>query len=124
MLPALEILNQILNVRIVQYALLIGFVVLCIYTPIRIGYLKYDNALLKSTVGDVSQALYIQNRAVKELGEKATEFKTNYEQANKRATQVALEGQKTLQELMKQPLVGTCDEKVRQANELVKGAVK
>lgn len=124
MLAALEIINQILNIRLVQYFLLIAFVFFIIYTPIRIGKLKYDNALLKSTVGDISQALYVQNRAIEELGTKAKQFKENYEQANKRASQVALEGQKTLQRLMDTKLIGSCDEKVKQVGKLVKESVQ
>lgn len=116
-------INQILELKFVQWGLLILCVALVIYTPIRVGYLKYDNALLKSTVGDVSQALYVQNRAVKELGEKAGELQTNYEQANKRATQVAVEGQKTLQGILNSKLVGSCDEKVKQVGGIVRKAV-
>ena len=72
----------------------------------------------------MSQALYIQNKAVKELGEKADELQKNKEQADKRAAQIALEGQKTLQELMKQQFSGSCDDKVKQAGELVKRSLR
>jgi hypothetical protein len=85
---------------------------------------KYDNALLKSTAADLGSAIYIQNKAVQELGQKADELKANYEQANKRASQIAVEGQKTLREVLNKQLIGTCDDKVRQVNQLVKGALK
>ena len=117
-------INKVLDIKVVQWGMLVTLVSVIPYLSVKVYWYKYDNALLKSTVGDVSQALFVQNRAVKELGAKADELKANYEQANKRATQVALEGQRTLQDLMKNKLVGTCEEKVAQVGRLAREALK
>ena len=117
-------INKILDIKLVQWALLVIVATVIPFLSLKMYWYKYDNALLRSTAADLGSAIQIQNRAIQEVGREAQAFKENYEQKNKEAAKIALEGQKTLQKLLDMPLSGTCDEKVKQAASLVKGAIK
>jgi hypothetical protein len=127
MVEIFAVINKILDLKIVQWALLtlcVALLASSIWGTLKYNALRLENALLKTTVADFGSAIQIQNRAIQEVGEEAKAYKANYEQANKRAAQIAIEGQKTLQDLMNTPLVGTCDQKVTQSLGMLQRGLK
>ena len=102
---------------IVRYVLLVILSLLLI-TVVVLKVVNFkqnvDLQLTKSAYVKVSAEVFLQNEKIKELGEQAESQKKNMQQAVNRAAALAVENKKTLGELMKIKLSGSCEEKVRQ----------
>lgn len=120
----LEILNAFLNLRIVQYALLVTLVftlAMGVWLEVKVETLKVEKAYYETAYAKVSSGLATQNEAVEQLGEKTKQQEENLKQAANTASKIAVENAKVLQGILSHRLTGTCDEKVTEALEMVRG---
>jgi hypothetical protein len=116
--------NGLLDLKIVQWILLglvcIMFIGNIVFT-IKYNGLRLDNALLKADNAKINSALVFQNDAVKKMGEDFKLKEANIEQANKRASKIAVENKKLLKKISKFEFKkgATCNEKVKQVFSII-----
>ncbi len=112
-------LDKILDIKLVQYCLVGALVVMLagqVVFTIRYNGLRLDNALLKADNAKINSALVFQNDAVKKMGEDFKLKEENLEQANTRASKIAVENKKLLKKIADFEFKkgATCNEKVKQ----------
>lgn len=123
----LAIINKILDVKIVQWFLLTTcaiFIATLIYKEIQYRSLQLEHALLKTTTADLSNALFIQNKAIKELEERTIEFKENYLQKQREASKIALETNNILKGIPTIGFTKDCSENLNLGLEYVRTNTK
>jgi Tfp pilus assembly protein PilE len=106
----MSVINAILNIRLVQYALVIAVVILGILLVISRGELK----VAKSSLDKANAAVALQNEAIAQAGE---EYKTQEKKAlaaQQQAQDLAEQLKKRKTEIRNIVLQGPCDEMVLQ----------
>lgn len=118
----LTVINRLLDLKIVQWALLALVIVQIIgnvWFGIKYNALRLDNALLKSTAADLGSALHIQNNEILKGTQAFADQKAIMDGQVKEAGRLARESRKILDGIKDITLEGTCDEKVKQAVRII-----
>lgn len=125
-MPFITLLNTSLDLKIVQWGLLVGCTILLFFIGVltlKNGSLKLENALLKKEVAETSEALHIQNQKILELAEKTKEYQTKVLTTQKEASKIALQTTKTLQGIAEYQFKGECSQNVSQALIMIKESI-
>lgn len=93
----------------------IAFVGLTIERGFVIRGKNYEISELQKNLAKVAADLHVQNQAVEQLGKESNAQKKAYESAVNKATKIALELQSAIDRIDEINLVGSCDDKVKQA---------
>lgn len=121
-MTVINLVNSLLESKIVQWVLLSCFICSIIFIGLlefKYYGLKLENALLAKENATVNSALQVQNQAIKRMAEQTKLAEENLKQAVKKASKIALETQTILKPIVEYQYIGTCDEKVTQALELI-----
>lgn len=118
----LAIINKILDLKIVQWALLAAVAVMLvgnIWFTIKYNGLRLDNALSKATVADLSSAIHIQNTEILKGAQAFKDQQLIMDGAVKNAENIAKANREMLKSIKDIKLEGTCDEKVKQTLSII-----
>lgn len=120
----LEILNSLLNLKLVQHLLLLSVSILLatgIWLKIENYTLKGQKLYYETEYSKVSAGLAIQNEAVELLGEERKKADNSMKEAVDKASKLASQGSVKLKTIVEYKFIGTCDEQVTQALKLIRG---
>lgn len=125
MLAFLKILDDISSLTIVRWGMML--VIIALTTTLVIDSIKLKGrelqiANLKADSAKVTAVLSVQNEQIKALGATADAQKEAVQQAASRASQIAVENKRLVDQLGKITLKGTCDEKVVQTLNILNSA--
>lgn len=118
MMEILAVINKVLDLKIVQWALLALFAMQLIgnmWIGFKYNALRLENAILKNTAADLNAALNVQNNRIVEIGKLYEDQKLIMAGSIREAGRIAKESRKILDGIKDIKLEGTCDEKVKQA---------
>ena len=119
----LEILNSLLNLKLVQHLLLLSVSILLatgIWLKIENYTLKGQKLYYETEYSKVSAGLAIQNEAVELLGEEREKADNSMKEAVDKASKLASQGSVKLKTIVEYKFIGTCDEQVTQALKLIR----
>lgn len=115
--------TAVANSKIIRWAVIGGLAAAIIfagYLSVRNHFLKFNNAMLKSTVGDFGAAIEVQNREVARLGEATQIARKNYELHIKEASEIALRSVKKVEAILDYSFEGECSQKLNTAVKMIK----
>ena len=119
----LEILNSLLNLKIVQNLLLLSVSILLaagIWLKIENYTLKGQKLYYETEYSKVSAGLAIQNEAVELLGEEREKADNSLKEAVDKASKLASQDSVKLKTIVEYKFGGACDEQVTQALKLIR----
>jgi len=123
-MSVITIINTLLNSKLVQWGMLIVLVIGFIFSIIfgfKFYTLKLSNAILAKENAAYSSAISVQNNAIKRMATQSKDADAKLKEAVKKASQIAVETQTILKPIVEYKYIGTCDEKLSQALELIQG---
>lgn len=117
MVEIFAIINKVLDLKIVQWALL-GVVVFMlvgnVWFTLKYNKLRLDNALLQKDLAATASTLQLQNREIAKLGEDFMLKAETLKQANVRATKIAVDANANMKRVLELDFEGDCNAKVKQ----------
>jgi len=123
-MSVITIINTLLNSKLVQWGMLIVLVIGFIFSIIfgfKFYTLKLSNAILAKENAAYSSAISVQNNAIKRMATQSKDADAKLKEAVKKASQITVETQTILKPIVEYKYIGTCDEKLSQALELIQG---
>ena len=123
MIAFLTVVNGILDLRPVQYALVLSAIGLLIWAAIlraQVGVLSLQKDAALGREAQLHAAMQLQNQSVLQANEQAKYRAAKLREAEDKAKQLQIERDKWKKEALGKPLSGTCDEMVDQALESLK----
>jgi hypothetical protein len=127
MMEILSVINKLLDLKIVQWALLVlatGQLFCLFWSGLKYSTLKTEHAFLQVTAAKLSDGLMVQNLKIKELGERAKFYQEKYVKGVDEAKKVQQETNKSLKAISEYVFDGDCSTNVNSAIELLKGKTK
>jgi len=120
MMTILAIINGVLDLRPVQYLLLVlvvGFAISAFVFRARVGILTLERDAALGREAQLQAAIRVQNQAVLQANEQAKYRAAKLREAEDRAKLLQIERDKWKKEALAKPLTGTCEDMVDQVLE-------
>ena len=128
MIEILTVINKFLDLKIIQWALLVSCAILIvggIWSGFKYNALKLEHAFLQVKAAQLSDGLLVQNAKVIELGEQAKVYIDNLAKSNAKAVEVQAKTATSLKAISEYVFDGDCSKNVTDALGLIKkGTVK
>lgn len=119
----LQILNKLLDLRLVQYALLLISIILITFTfylSVKVKTIELISEKRKNAVTELEFNLTNQNAKIVDYNDKLKVQETNLKVAQTQAAKIALESNKTLQGILEYEFSSDCDSGVKEALNFVR----
>ena len=126
MLAILTTINNLLDIKMVQWMLMFYILVITVTFGvycIRYNALRLEHSFLQVELAKTASALTVQNKAIQDAGELARKIQDRYDKKVSEASKIALQSTKALLGISEYQFEGECSQNVSQALVIVKKGI-
>ena len=126
MLAILTTINNLLDIKLVQWLLMFYILVITVTFGvycIRYNALRLEHSFLQVELAKTASAIQVQNKAIQEASELAQKIQDRYDKKAAEASKIALQSTKALLGISEYQFEGECSQNVSQALVITKKGI-